>query len=71
LILTRLCDLEKSSTNGFARTATFIMKLTIAFGLSLFALPSVLAAGESCYYWDGAKYGVSIIPTGTHDDRRP
>ncbi|KAL2124978.1 hypothetical protein VTJ04DRAFT_1343 [Mycothermus thermophilus] len=33
------------------------MKLTIAFGLSLFALPSVLAAGESCYYWDGAKYG--------------
>ncbi|KAL1838643.1 hypothetical protein VTJ49DRAFT_2450 [Mycothermus thermophilus] len=33
------------------------MKLTQILGLALFSLPSVLAAGESCYYWDGAKFG--------------
>ncbi|KAL1839466.1 hypothetical protein VTJ49DRAFT_1475 [Mycothermus thermophilus] len=33
------------------------MKFIPAIVLSLFSVPAVLAQGESCYYWDGAKYG--------------
>ncbi|KAK4452515.1 hypothetical protein QBC34DRAFT_397749 [Podospora aff. communis PSN243] len=33
------------------------MKLLTLTILSLASLPSVLAFGEACYYYDGAKYG--------------